>query len=1634
MASSTKVNTKFALILSAVILALVAGAGALVVYSQLKAAERNFAEAQRLMQEGETLLDQGQEAEAYSTFNEAQKQFGIAVRKQQTNIEYVEAFRDALLRTRPDASSRYQEYYFNDYYNAVNTLASLQFDDAQAQLDFVELLDERIRVASDRAGWGDAFTSLIATVSDRLERLPDESDPAYAMLRGYRGKAQVERMLRTRVDEADRELALEDLRAALEANPERDDFAAAIVRWYVGEYQTLRASRPSLAAEALETGVEEANRFAERYENSPEVLAMAASLRLTAIGRMDQQERSALVQQFQEDRAEIIDLLMQMPADELDIPTLQSVESIVLNGAAGVRPIARRLTGEKSDSPYHLFYAALMHRSVDDFDSATAAYQQIVDMPLPELSLEGVILPNMRVQAALGQADLALTRFRRTADAEARDELLDAAKSYRATAAELAGVQARNELKLVDAQIALIEGRTREAQRLFSELRTDRGDRPEILVGLARSAAALGNLDEAQDLYERVLASPAGGLGVSEREYRAELANVYARKGENERALELIQRLREEVGEGNEALAREERRLRQFMVEQIRIDRAELQQQLAQAEPGGAEARRLEIAIRAEDQRLERYGEGLEIDPIARALSDASILFGQGERENAVELLERAYEQFPDDQRLVLALIRGYSSIDRRADAADLAEVARQQFPETEIFRRMQIALSNEDPYEATIAVIEGSPELSELDKAVQKTQAAESQGRTDDADRFYEQARSIDPDDPRVIEFGFNRAVNAENYEAARAMLNRVRETNADQVEGVFFEGRLELAQNRFAEAAELFRRATERIPSEPTYWRFLGLALSGMGQVDQAIAAFDRALSIRGDDLNTARDYARTLESAGRPDEALAVIGPDSGVFGAVRSNPQIREIWLRLEARVGNTDRAIRERAERFEANPADGANTAAYLNLLVDAGRTERAREAMQIVAQDQEALTALGSAVGLPPRVAVTAIEARTLSAAGDPAAGAQLWDRRLPELQRTTLGSDAALQYARYLLSLSDENGTFEARAFAVLDAARDQQSDSAREVDRAVAQAALDRAARVMRAIPIAEQTGASDRAARLQSMADSYNERAVEGIRRVLQATDLEEADERNLRLGLARTLVRLERLDQADEELARLLDEEPESLEGLLLKAEIEQRRDDLSSARRTLNRVIELHPDSYRPFLARALVNRGEEALFADVIADLDRVHELNPSLIDAWRARFGLYAVRGDLDQAFADLRQAIADFPGAAEPLRQILVGQLAVTGRELEAATQAARYADEQPDNMYWQARAGELAIDNGQYRAATRMLERLYESPQLDARPTQRREAAALLLDARMRAGADLVPGETLRLLELVKETPGAETNIPVLMLEARAQNELGEAREAIRLATEAFGVAREDGSLALDRWWTQMGLMLDSPADRRTFVRRLTSEAGEPPIIIAMRLVQDDLRPDSLDDAYAERVRAVYDRAREAGDALATLETARFLSTIYYNLERYEDTLEVARQGLEANSEDPVLNNAAAFVLVRHLDQPEAALPYAETAYAFSQDDPGVLDTAALVWLENDRSAQALATLERARSLTDAPDLLAPINIHLAMARLAEGDRLGAGDALRDAERAIERAAQRTRDQYEADIQRLREQIGG
>ncbi|XOV75675.1 MAG: tetratricopeptide repeat protein [Phycisphaerales bacterium] len=173
--------------------------------------------------------------------------------------------------------------------------------------------------------------------------------------------------------------------------------------------------------------------------------------------------------------------------------------------------------------------------------------------------------------------------------------------------------------------------------------------------------------------------------------------------------------------------------------------------------------------------------------------------------------------------------------------ALEILERARQIDPENEAIAGMIRRLSSDDLVQAQIDEIESSAR-SEIDKALSKYDLYRAVGQSEDALAAMSEAERVDPDHQRVIDFRFAEALGRGDLDAAGRIAARAADANVDGVDGLLYQGRLQLARGESAAAVRTLRSAIELVPSSVAIRRYLGQALLVTGQVDEGIESLRR------------------------------------------------------------------------------------------------------------------------------------------------------------------------------------------------------------------------------------------------------------------------------------------------------------------------------------------------------------------------------------------------------------------------------------------------------------------------------------------------------------------------------------------------------------------------------------------------------------------------------------------------------------------------------------------------------------------------------------------------------------------------------------------------------------------------
>lgn len=1644
---ASKVNTKFVVILVGAVVAIAVGVGALAAYSLRMSGERNIAAGDEKMAQAQHLLSSGNETEAIESINDAASQYGRAVNKDPSRRDWLITWRDTLLQTVPETDVEYRKQYLERYRGALDRLATLDPTAPGPQL-------ERVLFEEQLSGRSQVFLDL---VSRRVAPLPQDS-PTAIRLNAIHGLAVTQRAESTTVDAEDLEEArdamlrfydayLEEPDRFLEPVPtdldpaERERFidqaredharvGLGLIGWHINQRTIAQAEgRTQEASAALDRAEEQLNAILADglgYESDARFQILGTQIDLvqaqSSIANPAELRREQL--RIRDEAADrILSALSSTDASDLPVEEMGVLASWFTDESDRQVLAAEfeRALAATPASPRRLSQAAAAMRLMDRYSRALELYSTIRDLPRPPLSFNGVLLPEAKVNAAFSQVEVNL-ELRQRALREGRSEdaaaYLEAARAARDVLATESGVESKPLRLRANAEVAMAEGNSTQAIRLLEEYRKEFGDTSSVLGQLAGLLLQQGTTGEAKQILERLVDAnnimPQGVIL---------LADIYRGEGNLDRALELLQE-----------------QARRSSSPEAFTDAIEQAQRL--------------IAI--------ERGETSD-DPVLSAVVRANEAIARRDLEAASAILDRLEEDEPaasSDLRIVvlraqIAVLRG----DREAGLAIL-EQAQASDPENETIARMIRRLSAGNNVQGRIAEIEAS-NRPEIDKALEIYDLLRSVGRVDDANAALDEAERIDPDHPSVIEIRFAQALGRGELEAAGRIAARAADSNTDGVDGLLYQGRIQLARGETDAAVRTLRSAIELIPSSAQIRRYLGQALLQAGQIDEGIESLRRAYEARRDNLDVLGEYVQALTRLGREEEARAVLDPGSDPSAPARMSRSVTNVWLSLEAQTGNRELATRERRTYFNADVQSGLisseaesqqNALRLTELLVSAGDIDGAErvfgEVRPYLSERDASRAAASIAIGRASQLEdPDAVRQAEQSAIADfrSAAEAEAQSSNDPE---------PLVDVARFAF----DSGRFDL-GLEVLQSAVRYESEEDRSVSRQVADRLrqranrLDAEARTLEAQAQQQESvdplGAEairERAAQARGRATASREEAAAVYADLLESGVEDPSSQ--IVLSLAELRMELGQLDRASELIRRVRSDQPDNLSAMLIAATLAERRDARSDAERLYNEAVEKHSSNFLAFYRRALFNSADQSRRTDVLFDLQRVNELRPSLAEGWLLRYRVNMQSNDPDAAFAALQEGIERAPSIADTLSRELVQQLVRAGRLIDASAVAASRADATPQDAYWQYTAGSLARQRGAFTEAANYFDRLNEIPEIASDPTQTAQTAGLVLDARLRAGQQIPPAELRRLTSLIEGLPAeGVSGVAQTMLLARAYatlpNERTRASELIQRGYSMAAQGSEDASPSrlLRTWFQDLALVVGGAQQALDYVASLDraireqnaqnpgSEVAHPLFLQAIALQAAQVRDESPSELIA-RGESLLQQAQN--DPLARFELHKRLSNLKYSSGDIAGAAEQGRLALAINPNDLELLNNVAFFLAKYLDRVDEAVPFAQRAAQLAPENADVLDTVGVVYLLNGDLSRASDLFERALRFARTQEQRLPANVHMADAMLRNNAAESARAYIEAAERLLPVVSESVRDTYAPEVEELRSRL--
>ncbi|MEM1328994.1 MAG: tetratricopeptide repeat protein [Planctomycetota bacterium] len=1289
------------------------------------------------------------EAEAEGDLRRARGAWAKAVNKEPTNVEWLENWVTSIEVAVEDSQGLYNDR-FIDRRNALRQIAQVKRTDVDSHIRYVDELYE----FALSAGFGRVSADqIINATRDALGFFTSGGESGdERRLRRYRGMA-TQRLIAQSADVSEEEVrtAEADLLAALEADPDDELAAVSLASMKLSMAIEADAADRRIEAEQL---AEEARAviapLAERQGLSGLAAAMELQLRLRArLSEVMQREADAAASdqidavftasaEFEEELRATADTIRAAPAGPLvrdAIARFTQIEPTVLpeNDLALSRGLLTEALDEAPDRVDLILQLASVDTAAGEYDAALAILASVGEMQPERVDLPGRLLFNQKLQAAVASAEIAF-RMWESSDESARPEVRNRLAAF---VERMQGEfpEGSDTLLRAEGQLAFADGDLAEAQNKLSEYLTQNPGDLQTRWLIAQVAESRGQLGAAKEQLEVLFAGNPSDLRTL-----MGLAAIEAALENPERAVELTRRALELDPENERAQAL-----------LVRFETA----------AGLRESDDPVTAVLYDAQRAERGTED-----------------SLGSTEEAIQVIQAGLSEHGNDPRLIAPLVQLHMQRGEIDQARSALAGGIESNPDDAFLQRLAMTVNADDRVEAAAQLVRESS-ASDLIKQLQLHAIYREAGRDEPADEALAAAQGLDSENAEVIETSFVIALGRGDRDGAARWADEGTRTNADRVGGLSYRARIALREGEQRAAIDQLEEATGIDPSSPQLWALLGEARAGIGRVQAAEDAFNRAIDIRPNDSSIIVRFVRSIAAAGDEDTALRV-ARDYSRFA--RGNPEFIDLWTALEASVGDRSFAIRRREATAASSPADRDNKLRLASLYIEEGRWADARGLLSELREEQD-------------DIQVVALDARWEADQGNLLEARNRYSDFILMQDPETLTAEPFLSFGRFMIS----RGAFEA-GMSALAQGREFQSEEM-EADRALA--------------------GAYLQANRLSEAADA-----------MVRVLDSGYADANNTtRKSLVEALVRLSRTEEAEQYFESFDRETIEGDLGLrLLESELARGRGDDSRAIELLDATCAAFPDSALAFYSRARVHATNEVRRADALADLDQAISLDPSNWRALSLRAAIFREDGRIDAAMDDLQQA-----AVRNPERDDLLGSLITELLDREqvdrAVAVAERVMEARPSDIAVATALADLFAGRDRFREAGRIYGDIWE-----------RTGATRVLPAYIYCLLEQNPPQTSAAQRVMKSIESQVATDPeLLMTNADVFSARDNPQRAAEDAIAAFRLLDGDPNRIV-AWYQFLNRVFETPTAMEDFLLGMEQQLNRPdwPAFFRARLI--------------------------------------------------------------------------------------------------------------------------------------------------------------------------------------------------
>jgi tetratricopeptide (TPR) repeat protein len=1470
-----KVNKNF-------ILTLVAGLAGVFVLMALAYVFLLKNSAADLAREGDRRMAQGEH-------EKAQEYYSKAVNKEQTNSVYLAKWRESLRKLAPDKVVTYRDM-VERWRLATRQLARVSRKEVAPKREYLEWLrDDMTGMEFNRQ----AQESMILETGALLTiHAGDPPGGEWETLRRFRGMAKME--IFAFVQDSRPEVATEaeeDLTAAIAADPADTESAVVLrslhlvlaararERSQLDEEQVQLGRAKAVLDQAVERNPADAfihivaleaevNRRSDEFRRMPrgaDPLAWMRSLQSELRPSFSAVADKARASDPRKINTRLVDAIRRMEAIFADVEGKFPVTMAVIERGLEGRPDDPMLIAAKAD----------VQVAEDDLAAAVASVQKILDLPVPPTSLTGLRLFAMRNNARFYQA-LWTARMASAAKESDRAALAADAKSLRE---KLAAAEAPDSpsVLFVDAQIAFVDADFGRANQLLDRYaKAIRGrPAPDALLLHAAVAEKLNQLGLAKSKLEEC-------LRIDQRNARAlyALADVTFRLQEIDEALALYLRLGQMLPDDRFVKGRIE------VLRQLSGDRS-----APASDPVLADLIELRDMVRTREGEKDRTAE-------------------------AIPFLQRRVSERNQDPRLVQQLALLLMGEGRRDEALTSLRAGLAAHPEAGDLKDLEIALSNPDPMQGRIQLIDSKTDGTPLEKALAKYQVFKESGKAADASAQLAIAAGIDAADERVVEMQFLDAMESGEWAKAQQFADVASKANHDQVGGLTFRARLMGAQGKTAEALAAITDAVGRGGAVPEVWRIKGRIEMSLGRLAEAAESYRQALRLRPGDVGAINDALTALVSNGLTEEALK-LAKESERFAAADS--RFVDMWLSLEAAAGSKRFAIDRREVIARTNPKDRKNLIALAALYIVDRNWAKARPLIDRVRTLEDGTDVL-------------TLDARWHWEQGEREKARSLFDNYLKALPQDSLTAYPFLVYAQFLAAQQDDDG-----ALAVLERARMHQDAKSAEADKAIVEVL----------------------------MKNARFEEAAAVCRRIVAAA-ADDAKQTH-RLRLVECLVKIGNMTDADKELSLLGPAADADPMAMLLGADIKAGLKDVRAQKDMLDRAVTRFPDNPLVFFKRGQALASDARTAREAISDFNKAVQLRPDMWQAYRMRATAHLMLNQMAEAEADLTQAVLLAPYNDE-LFMGLTSDFIRKGDYARAGDLAMQVLAKRDRDVAAMANVASLFMSVNAFVEAARFYKMAFDIEKSDM-VSQRYLDALLSASPPNNTEANVV----LNALgdQRIAASPG------LLMAVSKLSKNTGRVAEANAAANEALKLLRVDEPTMMLAWFNDLRRLLPRKDELLRYLDqagRLTSAAKAQEWISYFRIAANLEDPATI----AATIAPAKELLAAAEEPSIRQLLYRSVSGAQIAQGDFSEAVKTIREGLGGFPSDVELLNNGAYCLSEKLSKPQEAVALIERAVELTPGVADVWDTYGSVFLRLEQFEKAADGFGRAVRLAGSPRL--------------------------------------------------------